>query len=268
MLAFLRSNLYPISVIQNPELRARLDAIRFGLVSSAVKMRANVNTDQPPLNDIERDPIVLSEIILKELKFCNHTINFITSVALNYREAAFDNTDRYISTDLEAQEAEDEADEADEEDQPVTMTSEQAHSTRISIDAYKISCDFTALCASLGIVYPMVNALSNDGPEDPGLFGAIHAKIEGSGDAEVEQYFVSICNISRASWDMMSVMAFANLYRYHYEFYATYSSAKPPMPANPDDAIFAGAGGTCVPPLTPSDGGHASATQCLRPPLL
>ena len=253
MLAFLRSNLYPVSVIKNPELRVRLDAIRFGLVSSAVKMRANVNTDQPPLNDIERDPLVLSEIILKELKFCNRTIKFITSVDLNYREAAFDNTDRYISTDLEAQEAEDEADD-DEEDQStttmtMTMTSEQAHSTRISIAAYKISCDFTELCASLGIVYPMVNALSNDGPEDPGLFGAIHAKIEGSGDAEVEQYFVSICNISRASWDMMSVMAFANLYRYHYEFYETYS-AKPPTPANPDDAIFAG--GTCVPPQTPS----------------
>jgi hypothetical protein len=247
MFAFLRSNLYPVSVIQNPELRARLDAIRFGLVSAAAKMRANVNTDQSPLNCIERDPIVLSEIILKELKFCHHTIKFITSVALNYREAAFDNTDRYISTDLEAQEG----DETNDEDQSVTMTSEQAHSTRISIDAYKISCDFTALCASLGIVYPMVNDLSNDGPEDPGLFGAIHAKIEGSGHAEVEQYFVSICNISRASWDMMSVMAFANLYRYHYEFYATYS-AKPPMPANPDDAIFAGAGGTCVPPQTPS----------------
>jgi hypothetical protein len=156
---------------------------------------------------------------------------------------------------LEAQEGDETNDEAE---QPMTMTSEQAHSTRISIDAYKISCDFIALCASLGIVYPMVNDLSNDGPEDPGLFGAIHAKIEGSGHAEVEQYFVSICNISRASWDMMSVMAFANIYRYHYEFYATYS-AKPPMPANPDDAIFAG--GTCVRyavPQTPSDGGHAS----------
>jgi hypothetical protein len=248
MLAFLRSNLYPVSVIQNPELRARLDAIRFGLVSSAVKMRANVNTNQPPLNDIERDPIVLSEIILKELKFCNHTIKFITSVALNYREAAFDNTDRYISTDLE--EAQEEAEDEADEDHSMTMTSEEAHSTRISIDAYKISCDFTALCGSLGIVYPMVNALSKDGPEDTGLFGAIYAKIEGSGHVEVEQYFVSICNISRASWDMMSVMAFANLYRYHYEFYATYS-ANPSMPANPDDAIFAG--GTCVP---------------LRPPLL
>lgn len=233
MFAFLRSNLYPVSVIQNPELRARLDAIRFGLVSSAAKMRANVNMEQLPLNDIERDPLVLSEIVLKELKFCHRTIKFITSVALNYREAAFDNTHRYISSDLEAQEVQEE---------PVTMTSEQTHSTRISNDVSKISCDFTALCASLGIGYPMVNALSKDGPEtahtDPSLFGAIRAKIEGSGDAEVEQYFVSICNISRASWDMMSVMAFANLYRHHYEFYATYS-ATPPMPTNPDDAIFA-----------------------------
>lgn len=247
MFAFLRSNLYPVSVIQNPELRARLDAIRFGLVSSAAKMRSNVNTDQSPLNDIERDPLVLSEIILKELKFCHRTIKFITSVALNYREATFDNTDRYISTDLEAQEVQEE---------PVTMTSEQAHSTRISIDAYKISCDFIALCASLGIVYPMVNAVSNDGPEDPGLFRAIHAKIEGSGDTEVEQYFVSICNVSRASWDMMSVMAFANLYRYHYEFYETYS-AKPPTPANPDDAIFAGGRAS---PLRPPRMGN------MRPP--
>ena len=187
MFSFLRSNLYPVSVIRNPELRSRLDAIRFGLVSSAAKMRANVNTDQSPLNDIERDPLVLSEIILKELKFCHHTIKFITSVALNYREAAFDNTDRYISSDLEAQEEQEEADDEADEDRPMTTTSEQAHSTRISIAAYKISCDFTTLCASLGIVYPMVNALSNDGPEDPGLFGAIHAKIEGSDDTDVEQ---------------------------------------------------------------------------------
>jgi hypothetical protein len=233
MFAFLRSNLYPESVIQNPELRARLDAIRFGLVSSAAKMRANVNMEQPPLNDIERDPLVLSEIILKELGFCYRTFKFITSVALNYREAAFDNTDRYISSDLEAQEAQEDPTTTT----TTTTTSEQAHSTRISNAVSKISCDFTALCASLGIGYPMVNALSKDGPET-GLFEAIHAKIEGSGDAEVEQYFVSICNISRASWDMMSVMAFANLYRYHYEFYETYS-AKPPMPTNPDDAIFA-----------------------------
>jgi hypothetical protein len=65
MFAFLRSNLYPASIAKNPELRGRINDIRFGLVSSTTKMRANVNTGNLPLCEIERDPVVLSEILLK-----------------------------------------------------------------------------------------------------------------------------------------------------------------------------------------------------------
>ena len=235
MFAFLRSNLYPVSIAQNPELRSRLDDIRFGMVSSAVKMRANVNAGTNPLCDIERDSVVLSEILLKELKFCGRTIHFIYRVATNYHDdVAFTKIDEIFS-DLEAQAHSqdnglDGLDGLDECDH----TYKQTHSAQLLAETTDIRCNFASLCESLGTsLVGISNANADTAANDSELFASIHSHIATSDDGTVSGYFDSICDISRAAWNMMTAMAFAHLYHYMDD------GANPFNPSNPNDAIFA-----------------------------
>ena len=250
MFAFLRSNLYPVSIAQNPELRSRLDDIRFGMVSSAVKMRANVNAGTKPLCDIERDSVVLAEILLKELKFCGRTINFIYRVATNYHKdvafVAFTKVDNAIS-DLEAQAQVQVQDNVldglgglvglDECEQKYKRT----HSAQLLAETTDIRCNFASLCDSLGTsLIGISNANADTAANDSELFASIHSHIATSDDGTVSGYFDSICDISRAAWNTMTAMAFAHLYRYHCHFHThMVDGAKPFNPANPDDEIFA-----------------------------
>jgi len=204
MFAFLRSNTYPKSTTQNPELRGRLNDIRFGLVSSSVKMRANINANKPPLHEIALDPVVLSEILFRELVFCQHTITFLRNVAFNYA--------------------------ADTETESSASASEQAHSARILNDVVQNYHSLISLCMSIGIDYPTMLAMV---ATPDAAYEKVCAKMSTIDCSIMSEYFVSICEISRTSWNIMTVMAFANLYRYH-ATQATHATQ-----INPDDAIFA-----------------------------
>ena len=248
MFAFLRSNLYPASISQQPELKSRLDNIRFLLVSNTIKIRANVKQGKLPLSDLETDEAgnvdiaALAEIMLKELRFCRRTIAFITSVTTKFHETAFDNTDRYIdidnSEDLESQmESEAEEEEAEEEE----MTSEQNHSARLLSSSNDIRCKFITLCTSLGIrTLALADLDECTAATDSTLFAAIHESLESLSSSPstetISTPFETLCSISRAAWQMMNVLAFSNLYRYHYEF------QKGPIARidlNPADSVFA-----------------------------
>lgn len=242
MFAFLRSNLYPASISQQPELKSRLDAIRFSLVSNTIKIRANVKQGKLPLSDIETDETgdinvaALAEIMLKELRFCRRTISFINSVTTKFHQSAFDNTDRYIdnSEDLESQMEE----EAEEEEE---MTSEQNHSARLLSSSNDILCKFITLCTSLGIrTLALADLDECTAATDSTLFAAIHESLESLSSSPstetISTPFETLCSISRAAWQMMNVLAFSNLYRYHYEFQKG-SIAR--IDLNPADSVFA-----------------------------
>jgi hypothetical protein len=257
MFAFLRSNLYPASINQQPELKSRLDAIRFSLVSNTIKIRANVKQGKLPLSDIETDEAgnvnvaALAEIMLKELRFCRRTIAFITSVTTKFHETAFDNTDRYIEEpeDLESQKARDEeenedeegeeGEEGEEEEEEEMLTSEQNHSARLLSSANDIRCRFITLCTSLGVRTAALSELDDcTASTDATLFAAIHESLSSlsSSIETIATPFETLCSISRAAWQMMNVLAFSNLYRYHYEF------QKGPITRidlNPSDSVFA-----------------------------
>ena len=212
MFAFLRSNTYPKSTTQNPELRGRRNDIRFGLVSSSVKMRANINANKPPLHEIALDPVVLSEILFRELVFCQHTITFLRNVAFNYAAATTA---------------------ADTETESSASASEQAHSARISNDVVQNYHSLISLCRSIGIDHPTMIAMA---ATSDAAYEKVCAKMSTIDCSVMSEYFVSICEISRTSWNIMTVMAFANLYRYH-ATQATQSTHATQI--NPDDAIFA-----------------------------
>ena len=266
MFAFLRSNLYPAAIINRPELKNRLDAIRYVMVSNSGKIRANVKQGKPPLSDIAELEIdetgiinvaALSEIMLRELRFCRRTISFITSVTTKFHEAAFDNTDRYINNgynqdleDLESQkervpkddeddeEYEEEYDEEEEEKKEPMNTSEQNHSARLLTSSNEIRCKFITLCTSLGIRTLAISNLDEcTASTDSTLFAAIHESLSSLTSTEtITTPFETLCSISRAAWQMMNVLAFSNLYRYHYEFQ---KGAITRIDLNPADSVFA-----------------------------
>jgi hypothetical protein len=241
MIAFLRSNRYPAATTTQPELKDRLNDIRFVMVSNTSKIRANVKQGKPPLSDIADletgaeagiiNLAALSEILLKELRFASRTISFITSVTTKFHEVAFDNTDRYINNgyntdlnDLESQndrvpEGDEEEDEEEEEEEP-TFTSEQNHSSRLLTSSNEIRCKFITLCTSLGIRTLAISDLDEcTASTDSTLFAAIHKSLSLLASTEtISTPFETLCDISRAAWQMMNVLAFSNLYRYHYEF--------------------------------------------------
>jgi hypothetical protein len=231
MFAFLRSNLYPASTIRQPELKSRINTLRFLLVSTSSKIRENTKHGKAPLSEMEvhatdatDDAInvaALSEIILKELRFCHRTISFVGSVTAKFHEAAFDNTDRYIGGDGGAQ-------------QSLVFTSEQNHSSRLLVSSTGIRSRFTALSDSLGIRVSDLDECSASA--DSSLFAAIHTTLSSSeSSVEISAHFETLCNISRAVWEMMNVLAFSNLYRY-YDFQKTSVTR---VDLNPADSVFA-----------------------------
>lgn len=247
MFAFLRSNLYPASIIQQPELKSRLDDLRFLLVSNTIKIRANVKQGKLPLSELETDEAgnvnvaALAEIMLKELRFCRRTLAFITSVTIKFHETAFDNTDRYIDNARDLESLEGDEDEEEEEEEPV-FTSEQNHSTRLLTSSNELRCKFITLCTSLGISTLSLPDLDEcTASTDSTLFAAIHESMSAmsstaASTVTISAPFESLCDISRAAWQMMNVLAFSNLYRYHYEF------QKGPITRidlNPADSVFA-----------------------------
>ena len=256
MFAFLRSNLYPASISQQPELKSRLDDLRFLLVSNTIKIRANVKQGKLPLSELETDEAgnvnvaALAEIMLKELRFCRRTIAFITSVTTKFHETAFDNTDRYIDIDnardlesLECHEEEEEEEEDREEEQ--VFTSEQNHSARLLTSSNELRCKLITLCTSLGISTLSLPDLDEcTASTDSTLFAAIHESMSAmsstaaaeAGAGVISAPFESLCDISRAAWQMMNVLAFSNLYRYHYEFQ---KSPITRIDLNPADSVFA-----------------------------
>jgi len=255
MFAFLRSNLYPASISQQPELKSRLDDLRFLLVSNTIKIRANVKQGKLPLSELETDEAgnvnvaALAEIMLKELRFCRRTIAFITSVTTKFHETAFDNTDRYIDIDidnadnardlgsLECHEEEEEEEEDEEEEEEEVFTSEQNHSARLLTSSNELRCKFITLCTSLGISTLSLPDLDEcTASTDSTLFAAIHESMSAMSSIAASAPFESLCDISRAAWQMMNVLAFSNLYRYHYEFQ---KSPITRIDLNPADSVFA-----------------------------
>lgn len=249
MFAFLRSNLYPASIRQQPELKSRIDALRFLLVSNSAKIRENTKQGKSPLSEMDvnaSDPTdaainvaALSEIMLKELRFCHHTILFVSSVTAKFHEAAFDNTDRYIGNiecakDLEKAQVQEEQEEQE-------FTSEQNHSSRLLASSSVIRSKFIALCGSLGIDVLSLSDLDEcSASTDSSLFAAIHASLSSLSPLmgkSVTTPFETLCNISRAVWQLMNVLAFSNLYRYHYEFQKTPVARV--VDLNPADSVFA-----------------------------
>ena len=256
MFAFLRSNLYPASIGQQPGLKSRLDDLRFLLVSNTIKIRANVKQGKLPLSELETDEAgnvnvaALAEIMLKELRFCRRTIAFITSVTTKFHETAFDNTDRYIdidnadnARDLESLECHEEGEEEEEEEEEV-FTSEQSHSARLLRSSNDLRCKFITLCTSLGISTLSLPDLDEcTASTDSTLFAAIHESMSAmsstaasTATVTISAPFESLCDISRAAWQMMNVLAFSNLYRYHYEFQ---KSPITRIDLNPADSVFA-----------------------------
>jgi hypothetical protein len=245
MLAFLRSNMYPTGISQQPELRARLDELRYTMLSRTIEMRDKVKRGIPPVSASDSkaggDPLIesaaVAEIILKELRFCKLTLNFIISATGKYHQTAYDNIDRYINQDQGNQDLEEGADvtERDVTECEETQTSEQKHSSRLIGEAFELNSKYVQHCSSLGISCIQATRLdktSSDPSFDAEMFKSIHREIQERPAAE--HAITSLCALSRELWQMMSVLAFANLYRYHYEFQKTPVTAPP----KPEDSIF------------------------------
>lgn len=250
MLAFLRSNLYPTGISQQPELRARLDELRVTLLARTIEMRNKVKRGIPPVSGSDSkaggDPLIesaaVAEIILKELRFCKLTLSFIISATGKYHEVTYDNIDRYINQDQGNEDPADQANEDLEEGACVTehddiQTSEQKHSSRLIGEAFELNSKYVQLCCSLGISCIQATRLdktSSDHSFDAEMFKAIHAEIQERPAAE--HAITSLCSLSRELWHMMNVLAFANLYRYHYEFQKSQTPVT--APPKPEDSIF------------------------------
>lgn len=237
MFAFLRSNLYPASVSQNLELRSRIDELQSLMRSNAVKIRTNTKCGKRPLSDLETTAgdaaniASLTEILLKEMRFCRRTISFIVCVTTKFYDDAFDNADK-TARDLESQRGEEV-----EEVKEVEVTSEQNHSTRLLASANDLHCRFVTLCATLGIRETR-DLDKCDAATDSALFSAIHASSHGprlDTTLSISTHFETLCGISHAAWQMMSVLAFSNLYRYHYEFQKGPTTR---VDLNPSDSVF------------------------------
>jgi hypothetical protein len=252
MLAFLRSNLYPTGISQQPELRARLDQLRVTLVARTIEMRNKVKRGIPPVSASDSkaggDPLIesaaVAEILLKELRFCKLTLNFIISVTGKYHQTTYDNVDRYIDQTDPADQA-DQADQATEDleaggedinrDETREQTSEQKHSSRLIGEAFQLNTKYVQLCSSLGISCLQASRLDKTTLEpafDAEMFKSIHGEVQERPAGELA--ITSLCSLSRELWQMMDALAFANLYRYHYEFQKTPVEAPP----KPQDSIF------------------------------
>lgn len=252
MLAFLRSNLYPTGISQQPELRARLDELRVTLVARTIEMRDKVKRGIPPVSASDSkaggDPLIesaaVAEILLKELRFCKLTLNFIISATGKYHQTAHDNIDRYINQD---QGNEDPAEQEDPEEdleegacatgRDDIQTSEQKHSSRLIGEAFQLNSKYVQLCSSIGInclQAARLDKTSLDPSFDAEMFKAIHGEIQERPAGELA--ITSLCALSRELWQMMNVLAFANLYRYHYEFQK--SQMPVTAPPKPEDSIF------------------------------
>ena len=257
MLAFLRSNLYPTGISQQPQLRARLDELRFTMLSHSMEIRNKVKRGIPPVSGSDSDskyggdPVIetaaVAEIILKELRFCKLTLSFIISITGKYHEMAYDNVDRYIEQVDQAGQANEEdleegPEEEEEEEEEVincdgVQTSEQKHSSRLIGDAFQLNSKYVQLCSSLGIdcfQAAQLDKTVSDPSFDTEMFKAIHGEIQERPAGEL--VITSLCSLSRELWQMMNVLAFANLYRYHYEF----QKAQMPVsaPPNLEDSVF------------------------------
>ena len=248
MLAFLRSNLYPTGISQQPELRARLDELRVTLLARSIEMRNKVKRGIPPVYASDSkaggDPLIesaaVAEILLKELRFCKLTLNFIISATGKYHEVTYDNIDRYINQDQGNEDLEEGAEDVTERDVTEceeTQTSEQKHSSRLIGEAFELNSKYVQLCSSLGINYLQAARLdktSLDPSFDAEMFKAIHGEVQERPAGELA--ITSLCSLSRELWQMMNVLAFANLYCYHYEFQK--SQMPVTAPPKPEDSIF------------------------------
>lgn len=250
MFAFLRSNLYPTGISLQPELRARLDQLRVTLVARTIEMRNKVKRGIPPVSASDSkaggDPLIesaaVAEILLKELRFCKLTLNFIISVTGKYHQTTYDNVDRYIDQTDQA----DQADQAEDleaggedinRDDTREQTSEQKHSSRLIGEAFQLNSKYVQLCSSIGInclQAARLDKTSLDPSFDAEMFKAIHGEIQERPAGELA--ITSLCALSRELWQMMNVLAFANLYRYHYEFQK--SQMPVTAPPKPEDSIF------------------------------
>ena len=249
MLAFLRSNLYPTGISQQPELRARLDQLRVTLVARTIEMRNKVKRGIPPVSASDSkaggDPLIesaaVAEILLKELRFCKLTLNFIISVTGKYHQTTHDNIDRYIDQTDPADQADQATEDLEEGGEDINgddtreQTSEQKHSSRLIGEAFQLNTKYVQLCSSLGISCLQASRLDKTTLEpafDAEMFKAIHGEVQERPAGELA--ITSLCSLSRELWQMMDALAFANLYRYHYEFQKTPVEAPP----KPEDSIF------------------------------
>ena len=243
MLAFIRSNLYPTGILHQPELKARLDELRYTILSRSIEMRNKVKRGIPPVSGSDSkagsDPLIetaaVAEILLKELRFCKLTLNFIISATGKYHQTTYDNIDRYIEQIDKANEDLEEGADVTEPERDETQTSEQKHSSRLIGEAFQLNSKYVQLCSSLGINCLQATRLdktSSDPSFDAEMFKAIHGEIQERPAGELA--ITSLCALSRELWQMMNVLAFANLYRYHYEFQKMPVEAPP----KPEDSIF------------------------------
>jgi len=214
-----------------------------------MEMRNNVKKGISPVSGSGSDDNVkpgdliiqtaaVAEIILKELRFCKLTLNFIISATGKYHQTTYDNVDRYIEQSYQADQTTEDLEEGGEDtnrDDTREQTSEQQHSSRLIGEAFQLNAIYVQLCSSLGISCLQAARLDKTSIEpeyDAEMFKAIHGEIQERPAGELA--ITSLCALSRELWQMMNVLAFANLYRYHYEFQKTPVEAPP----KPEDSIF------------------------------
>ena len=214
------------------------------LVYISSQMRKNISRGVPVLDNIlekickegnDYSAALFTEIFLNEVRFCHNTIRLIMLISQRYHEEQYaDQRDadvNYVET--------------------LPMTNSEIRSgpsnaaTEFLIGSGKIYTRFQGLIINLGKGFS-IPFISSQHTQDTcwiGLFDrfkislvSARSPVPSATHGQFIGDFNELCEISRYAWNIMSVFAFSNLFRFiDHSWFET-------NPINPDQAIFSNQG--------------------------